>query len=372
MPRCNIEHELNAAQAGHAGLWFDKYARRPADSKDHSKHVADAAAIAESPVYKTFFAAWEAGLASVGAKTKTAQTMGRLIVGLGNASVIETGITLHRTYGLPYIPGSALKGLASAYAGQWLGGEWQAGGKAHRALFGYAPDGRAAAGAPLPEAETDAAAAGCVTFFDALYIPGSGHQGKALHTDVITVHHQGYYNTTDRIAPADWDAPNPVPFLTATGEYLLALAGPPAWVGAAFDMLANALAELGVGAKTSAGYGRMLVDGYPLLSLLAQVQEAARQGGGQTAAPDPQQAQVDDFIHRLAALPPAQVAGQIQQFYQQWKALAVPPAERQRAARAIIHKVKNAGREKASADKSWYLEVKAAAEGQGGPAGGAA
>jgi CRISPR-associated protein Cmr6 len=35
----------------------------------------------------------------------------RLIVGIGNPSPAETGILLHHIYGVPYIPGSALKGI---------------------------------------------------------------------------------------------------------------------------------------------------------------------------------------------------------------------------------------------------------------------
>lgn len=39
----------------------------------------------------------------------------RLVVGLGNPSVTETSITLHNTYGTPYIPGQALKGITRNY-----------------------------------------------------------------------------------------------------------------------------------------------------------------------------------------------------------------------------------------------------------------
>ncbi|MCX7926276.1 MAG: hypothetical protein N2554_10760, partial [Fimbriimonadales bacterium] len=34
-----------------------------------------------------------------------------IAIGLGNASPLEVGLTLHHTYGMPVIPGSALKGL---------------------------------------------------------------------------------------------------------------------------------------------------------------------------------------------------------------------------------------------------------------------
>jgi CRISPR-associated protein Cmr6 len=176
--------------------------------------------------------------------TRKATVKGRMIVGLGDESVLETSIALHHTYGVPYIPGSALKGLASSYAHQKLGENWQKGSDAHNILFG----------------NTDKA--GYITFFDALYVPDSGHHGQALYPDIITVHHQEYYNTGKDNAPADWDSPTPVPFLSATGSYLLALAAPDLptdneWVPRTFDILEHALKEMGIGAKTSSGYGRM-------------------------------------------------------------------------------------------------------------------
>jgi len=361
MPRCNIDHNLQPAQAQHAGLWFDKYVRNPSESKDHSKHVADTAAIAEPPAYAAFFAGWQQALQEAGAETKVAKCLGRMIVGLGNESVIETSITLHRTYGVPFIPGSALKGLAASYARQRLGDDWAEKSPAYKALFGYAPDPDKSS-RPAPEAETDMGAAGHVVFFDALYVPRSGLHKQALHADVMTVHHGDYYNKTDPAAPADWDDPNPVPFLTvAKGEFLVALAGPPAWVTAAFKMLAYALAEYGVGAKTNAGYGRMSLEGFGALAHLSTAQAGAGQAA-KAAPADPQQALVDDFIRRLEAMPTARVAGEMNNFVQQWKALNVSPAEKKRAAAAIVQKVKDAGRESQSSQKAWYIEVKAAAE----------
>lgn len=364
MPRCNIDHSLQAGQAQHAGLWLEKYVSTPEDTKQHSLHVRETAAIDEPRPYRSFFDAWRRALSDAGAETRLARCLGRLVVGLGNESVIETSITLHRTYGVPYIPGSALKGLTASYARQRLGEEWQATGMAYRVLFGWAPDTQTARALPAPEAETDAGAAGHVTFFDALYLPGSGLHGHALHPDVMTVHHPGYYNSAQPGAPADWDSPNPVSFLTATGEYLLALAGPPAWVNAALRILAYALAEFGVGAKTNAGYGRMSVAGYETLALLAPAQ-GSQNGGTQEprgeAPADPQRALVDGFIRRLTALPAPQVAGQINLLYEQWKAMNVSPAEKKRAAQAIVEKIASAGRERNVRDKSWYQEVLAAA-----------
>src|ERR1700680_515711 len=52
---------------------------------------------------------------SIHADLATRERDSRLIVGLGSENVLETGIRLHHTYGLPVIPGSALKGLAAHY-----------------------------------------------------------------------------------------------------------------------------------------------------------------------------------------------------------------------------------------------------------------
>lgn len=43
------------------------------------------------------------------------QAQGRLLVGLGADTVLETGLTLQHVTGLPIIPGSALKGLCRSY-----------------------------------------------------------------------------------------------------------------------------------------------------------------------------------------------------------------------------------------------------------------
>ena len=227
----------------HAGLWLDKFydaSSETAQTKPEHVLVAQVARLSVPEIYKRFFSRWEKTLQEVGARTRLAQVQGRLAIGLGAESVLETSIALHRTYGVPYIPGSALKGLAASFAHQYLEGEtWRKGtGEAHKELFGT----------------TDQA--GCVTFFDALYVPQSGHRKQALWQDIITVHHPDYYQRKNA-PPADWDSPTPIPFLTATGTYLIALAGPDDWVEAAFSILEQALAQEGIGAKTNSGYGRM-------------------------------------------------------------------------------------------------------------------
>ena len=227
----------------HPGLWLDKYLPNH-DAGSGQTLISDATKIRVPDAYHKFYLRWKAALEQ-GADTimKTATVLGRISVGLGGESVLETAITLHHTYGVPYIPGSALKGLAANYARNRLDATaWGVKSEAYQIMFG------------------DTTSAGYVTFFDALYVPETGHDQKPLWPDVITVHHPDYYQQGNT-APADWDSPTPIPFVTATGDYLIAIGGDPAWVQKAFEILALALKDVGVGAKTSSGYGRLKLEG---------------------------------------------------------------------------------------------------------------
>lgn len=171
---------------------------------------------------------------------------GRAIVGIGAASVRETNLSLLRPWGIPYVPGSALKGLASHVAHR-LGGPWVRPGEAgteagshHRALFG------------------DVTASGAVVFHDAWWQPLGDR--APVREDTMTVHHADYYKSDG--PPADWDEPNPVSFLTSTGVYLAALTGPSEALDVAEAFLRDGLAHLGIGAKTAAGYGRAKLTRY--------------------------------------------------------------------------------------------------------------
>ena len=239
----------------HLGLWLDKFLKSSDKDDTESKRalIREVAGKREPEEYKAFFQRYREALEGVGAELRTAHTLGRLVVGLGGEGVLETSITLHRTYGVPYIPGSALKGLASRFAHLYLEGEaWRRNlrefkrSKAQEALFGTTEE------------------QGMVVFFDALPEPGTWE----LHPDILNPHHQAY-NAGGQAPPADWDSPIPVPFLSATGTFLLALAPAPVvdpgaarpWLDAAWQILSWALKEEGVGAKTSSGYGRMEVRG---------------------------------------------------------------------------------------------------------------
>ncbi len=235
------------AHGTHAGLWLDRFVPELGATAAASGHFEKALAALKVPEgYAAFFRRYEAALAELPPHTHFADATvrGRLAIGLGAESVLETAITLHRTWGVPYLPGSALKGLAARAVRQQLETPWEADSTPYLTLFG--------------STET----AGHVTFHDALWVPfdrkGGPIEALPLLLDVMTVHHADYY-AGKPMPPADWDDPNPVPFLTAQGTYLLALTGPPRWVEVALAILTEALRHDGLGAKTAAGYGRMTV-----------------------------------------------------------------------------------------------------------------
>jgi len=317
--------EITDLPSANAGLCFDKYivAQDRDTPTNRSNLIRDVARLANTDTYSAFYTHWQKSLAEIGAQTRTATVKGRMIVGLGNESVLETSVTLHRTYGVPYITGSALKGLAASYARQRLK-DWHTNGDAYKVVFGDTDD------------------AGYITFFDALYVPETGHTKRPLYPDVITVHHQKYYQDAGK-PPADWDDPNPVPFLSATGSYLIALAAPELkdpepWLNTVFDILKHALIEMGIGAKTSSGYGRMKLEAPPPPPVDPDIQKA------------------ESYKKEVERIPPKDVASQINGYYQKWQQISSENGKKILAI-AIIDKIRQAGREKASADKRWYQEL---------------
>ena len=169
-----------------------------------------------------------------------AQPVWRFVVGLGAAHVLETGITLHRLFGLPIIPGSALKGVARAYARLVEGKPEDA--PELIAVFGTTEQ------------------AGSVIFFDAIPL-----EVPKFQLDIMNPHYPQYYDkrggtSKEPAPPADWDSPRPVFFLTVTETpYRFAIAARSEQGNHLLDLaeswLKGALMELGIGAKTSADYG---------------------------------------------------------------------------------------------------------------------
>jgi len=272
---CAIDPHTNALRTNiigdrqqNAGLELDRYLLRhgqqqPDGEQQSPERTALLNRVARSSVpigYAAAYHRWEAALGTLpGAESRIYRVNGRMIVGLGAESVLESSITLNRTWGVPYIPGTALKGLAAHYLNDVLADgdpdlvrqddlELDDHGRAptpnvHGVLFGTG------------------VRASYVNWLDAWFIPGNTTDSQSpFLPDVITPHHPGYYQKSARIPqPTDADDPNPIPFVSAGGIYLACLQGPDQrWVDFAFRLLTEALEHAGIGAKTHAGYGRLV------------------------------------------------------------------------------------------------------------------
>ncbi|MFA7240144.1 MAG: type III-B CRISPR module RAMP protein Cmr6 [Sulfuricellaceae bacterium] len=173
--------------------------------------------------------------------------------GLGNPHPVENGFLWHPTLGAPYLPGAAVKGLVRAWVEAWMD-------------FADDKDERAATlhrwfGSKDKEPQRDTAAGGFI-FFDALPI-----EPVKLKADIMTPHMAAWYEQgaddplNPEVTPADWHNPVPVPFLVADQpKFMFAIAprGGDAELPEVMAALSCALEWLGAGAKTAAGYGRLV------------------------------------------------------------------------------------------------------------------
>lgn len=171
------------------------------------------------------------------------EPQGAFVTGTAEGGIRNVGIELHGTYGWPTIPASTLKGAAAAYA-----------------LDTAEPDVLDRIfGRPRPGQDNDdtdqAAKPGSVLFFDAL----PGKEGVTVAEHVLTPHVRDYHMTDSdgsRKAPAEYLNPVPIPFLVVDGgTFTSHLLGPEREARVAAELLIRAMDDIGVGAKTSAGYG---------------------------------------------------------------------------------------------------------------------
>ncbi len=209
----------------------------------------------------------------------------RMAAGLGASHVLETGLTLDRNTGLPYLPGSTVKGLARAWAlievASQLGIELREGDDSqplnHLAELLMQGDPIPYDNYPHKADGADVFAdyfrfifgsqvnAGAVCFLDGIYY---GHDEPLFATDVMTPHYVDYYTGNGSRPPAEDDNPNPVSFLTVASGNIFAFGIVPREgafanlrvdkediLTAARDWLINGLSRLGAGSKTSSGYG---------------------------------------------------------------------------------------------------------------------
>lgn len=229
------------------GLILDKYPTQVAVQKSEGKsgwlkEVLSGNYI-NTKLAENTYRRWLNTTTAMGASHFSGITDWRMVVGLGGETVLETDLTLHHLYGIPFIPGSALKGLTRSYVTT----EEQ----------GYQSDKIDNDNERVKHIFGSQEHAGTVIFFDAIPVNGE----TTIELDIMNPHYPDYYGKGQ--APTNDQNPSPITFLTvANTTFMFALA--PRRSGNQNDKkdveqvkqwLQSALTKYGVGGKTSAGYG---------------------------------------------------------------------------------------------------------------------
>ena len=172
----------------------------------------------------------------------------RMIIGLGGEHVQETNMTLDHIYGVPYLPGSAFKGIVRSWVIQ------ESFNSNEDLVMRDIKNGDPA---ELEEKKKNFFAVfgnqksiGQVQFFPA-YPTGN----VTLSVDIMNPHFPNYYTGA---APAtDTQNPQPIKFLVLeqTPFRFILLSERQDMLGIAADWTDKALKSKGVGAKTASGYG---------------------------------------------------------------------------------------------------------------------
>ena len=188
----------------------------------------------------------------------------RLIVDQAVGLVENAGLCLDRHCGLPYVPGSAVKGIARLGAEQGLASAR----RECQFVFGWAPG---SGDDDLPENLKGSAAAGAVAFLPAY----PRDEVAPVDVDIVNCHHPRYYGGDEGYPGAtDDESPNPqffpavkqgavfefmlLPIRRSGSTLIMSALGLPSDFDAAAtaaEWLTAGLIQHGIGAKTASGYG---------------------------------------------------------------------------------------------------------------------
>lgn len=232
----------DARDTPNAALIFDRFATWKDGWKSDGEHKREffekvAGCPADGNLLDAHLERQKQQVDALGGVALEAETLGRFVSGLGGMHPFETGFVWHRTLGVPYLPGSSVKGAVRAWAEQWSDEE---NAEDVASLFG------------------DPGEAGALIVLDALPV-----KPPRLETDVMTPHYGEYYG--EGKAPGDYLSPIPITFLTvAAGSafrfpLLLRRRVDKESLQRGARLLKDALETIGVGAKTSSGYGAFTV-----------------------------------------------------------------------------------------------------------------
>lgn len=206
--------------------------------------------------------------------------------GLGNEHPLENGFAFLSPYGLPYLPGSGVKGVVRQAALELASGDWGDDG-------GWSEDLVAALFGSEGAEDDGEHWRGALSFWDVIPLI----KGDALQVEIMTPHQSHYYQqrtdpgTGGSVSPHDSGQPTPISFLSVPPGsgfsfyvlcdlVLLGRRSPGLVAGGQWkELLAaafkHAFAWCGFGAKTAVGYGAMDEDQQKKAE--RQRQEEARQ-----------------------------------------------------------------------------------------------
>lgn len=251
--------EIPDASRMNTGLWFERYFDGYADDFSQVDKDArtkwlrrlntDALGDAKTLRQKTE-AIYQMAHAYQG-QSKVYCCTAPFVTGMGNSHPLENGFTWHPTLGMPYLPGSSVKGLVRAAIETAYEGDDQP--ALLQRWFGTA------------KKDDVAEASGCFIFLDAL--PTAPCK---LVAEVMTPHMGKWYEKGGKtplnkeVQPGDWHSPVPVGYLTARNLSLQFAVLPRAGCAQAvqeldqvWQVLDYALQWLGAGGKTAQGFGTM-------------------------------------------------------------------------------------------------------------------
>jgi CRISPR-associated protein Cmr6 len=266
-----------------------------------------------------------------------ARQVERLVSGQGDHHALEAGFRLHPVFGVPFLPGSGLKGalrhalllrLASEQGLPDLSEETLESAPRRlrdimRSLFGTAIKDARAEERSLRADRVDSDHAGRVIALDAFPLEGAK---SLVEADVLTPHLNDYQN------------PVPVPYLVVPvgvrWRFVVALAPP--WKGAQEQAcpeesgllrqaLEDALTLFGLGGKTGAGHGRF------------RIEKKAQVEAGQAPAPD-LPLEVSGFLEDVRRLDFGKGLGPARQLLQNARQKA--PKYLDRVAKALLERLK--------------------------------
>ena len=227
----------------------------------------------------------------LGTRIMNIETAYRLAIGMGLPSLFENGLLFHHTYGVPYIPGESLKGLARAvllvsiYENEGVRERIGSLSKLEEYLLSeekkfekheltHILDKQKItlifdeSNSPIEKAHRlfrdifgTTERRGQVIFFDAF--PESFNPKEHLEIDIMNVHYWNYYQ--NKKEPGDWDDPKPIKFLVVKEGVVFSIYVDVAPLSNDFDgqgavelvrrLLKIGLENFGVGGKKRKGYG---------------------------------------------------------------------------------------------------------------------